>query len=251
MSQTFCFGKGWLGNLMQEQAQQEGIEFDGSTTKGTEQSLKWNIGEEVPKEVNGKAIIVAIPSSKWNIDQLVDFMKSLSKHSIAHLTWVSSTGAFEGDGLVSEYSEAPPRMTNEKAKRIQHQEEIAFSYFPKASIVRLGGLFGFERHPAKFFTNGRTIPNGEATANMIHGIDAAKLVLTCSQLKVQGLVVGVPPELPSRRAFYTAAFFYLKLGEANIAPGKEGKHVQSQRIGTEIPFDWKYNNPIKAYELEN
>ena len=253
MKKVFCFGLGWLGNIVKQYETEYDIRLFGTTASGKQGTVQWNIGSDIPREVIGCEVVVAIPASKWNETDLTKFLKQLVYAGITNILWVSSIGVYpEGTNRVfSEFNNLDEEELSEKEKNLLMQEQLVKTYFSDACILRLGGLFGYERHPAKYFQNNRPIANGQAKANMIHGDDAARLLLTCIVNKIHGVVNGVPPVTPARAMFYTKAFEFLKLGVPNIVDGNTGKHITSELVNKMFPFVWKYKSPIEAYELEN
>lgn len=245
----FCVGLGWLGKLVQETAEKKGVRMNGTTTNGRDETTPWKIGDAVPKEVNGCSVLVSIPASKWANHQLTQFLEQLTRFEVSHLVWVSSSGVFTQLGEHDETSK-PFKGVGERSDRLIAQEELVKKYFPNAAIIRLVGLFGYDRHPARYFTE-RSIPNPDAKANMIHGADAAKVCFNALTARWKGVIHGVPPELPSRKLFYVQAFRYLELGTPTFEEENNAKTIVSKRLGNELIIDWSYSNPIHAYEVEN
>jgi hypothetical protein len=251
MTKVFCFGLGWLGEIVVSFANQYDMIVEGTTSSDKAGTAKWNIGDDISEEVTGCTIMVAIPASKWNEKDLALFLVQLVEKEITNILWVSSIGVYpEGEDFVfDEQTDLSQAHLTEKNQNLLMQEEKVLNNFPKACILRLGGLFGFERHPAKYFQNDRPIKNVQAPANMIHGNDAAQLLLTCLSKNISGVVNGVPPEVPSRKHFYQKAFQFLALGTPNMEDGNIGKLVKSNRVNKEFQFKWQYKSALAAYEL--
>jgi len=251
MTKVFCFGLGWLGEIVASFAKQYNMIVEGTTSSGKAGNVKWNIGDDIPEEAVGCSIVVAIPASKWNEKDLGLFLNQLVEKRITNILWVSSIGVYpEGEDFVfDEQTDLSEIYLTEKNQNLLMQEGKVFNNFPKACIIRLGGLFGYERHPAKYFQNDRPIKNAQAPANMIHGNDAAQLLLTCLSRNISGVVNGVPPEVPSRKHFYQKAFQFLALGTPNLENGNTGKLIKSDRVNKEFEFRWQYKSALAAYEL--
>lgn len=253
MKKVFVFGLGWLGNIVKQFENEFNLIVAGTTATGKAGTIQWEIGDDIPKEISGCYVVVAIPASKWNEPDLIKFTEQIKQFNIASVLWVSSIGVYpEGIGLqFSESTILDENKLSEKGKRLIWQENLITSAFNSACVLRLGGLFGYQRHPANYFLNDRPIENAEAKANMIHGDDAARLVLTCIVQEITGIVNGVPPNAVSRSKFYLKAFEFLQLGTPNLINDNIGKHITSEYINIKFPFNWKYQSPIDAYEMEN
>lgn len=251
MTKIFCFGLGWLGEIIASFAKQYDMIVEGTTSSGKAGTVKWDIGDDIPKEVSECCIVVAIPASKWNEKDLALFLDLLVEKEITKILWVSSIGVYpEGvDFVFDEQTDLSEVHLTKKNQSLLMQEGKILNYFPNACLLRLGGLFGYERHPAKYFQNDRPIKNMQAPANMIHGNDAAQLLLTCLSKNISGVVNGVPPEVPSRKHFYQKAFQFLALGTPNMEDGNVGKLVKSNRVNKEFEFKWQYKSALAVYEL--
>lgn len=247
---VFCFGVGWLGTRLVNKLNEDSFNVVGGTNRSGEHGfIKWEVGQPIPEVKVETTIVIAIPNSKWDEGTLLQFLEELSSKQINRLIWCSSVGAYGNSNEVQTEQDAfRLKQLTEKADYLQKQEKKVLQFFPDACVLRLGGLFGDDRHPALYLVN-KAIPNPLAAANMIHATDATNLLFTLLKNNIKGVVNGVPPELPTRQQFYTTAFKKLALGLPQFGYQITMKHIASERINKEFDFKWSYRNPVMAYEV--
>jgi nucleoside-diphosphate-sugar epimerase len=137
----------------------------------------------------------------------------------------------------SVYAESNDEL-NEKAPlnegRVARAEAL-FTTNPnfKCTVLRFGGLFGYNRLPGNFFPEGRIIPNPEGVVNLIHRDDCIGIINALLEQEVWGEIFNAcAPTHPTRREFYTRE--QLKLGRPkpvfNSANPDTGKRINSQKL---------------------
>jgi len=76
----------------------------------------------------------------------------------------------------------------------------------RSTVIRLAGLIGPGRHPARFFAGRKDIPNGRAPVNLIHLDDCIGIVKAVLRGDFEGEIMNAcAPDHPSRQEFYTLA----------------------------------------------
>jgi len=116
------------------------------------------------------------------------------------------------------------------------------------SVLRFGGLFGPNRHPAGFFPSGRILPNPEGNVNMLHLEDAVNAVICTLFRSGGGDVFNVcSPEKVSRRDFYSTAF---SLNDLRIQGFSEGignsRTIDVSAIGEKLGFEFRFSSALDA-----
>ncbi|WP_185967991.1 NAD(P)-binding domain-containing protein [Thalassotalea sp. PS06] len=163
------------------------------------------------------------------ITQLVSAAESQSIQ-LEHIIMCSSTAVYNGlSGRVDEQSElnlqAPKVAIMAKA-----EQAILNSQINDKQVLRLGGLIGPNRHPGRFFREGRVIPNPDSVINFIHQQDVIEIIsemINKPGLKSQPVINGVSPNHPSRQTFYEKAHQVLGREMPAFSPQAEdeGKQV--------------------------
>src|SRR5690606_15302388 len=86
--------------------------------------------------------------------------------------------------------------------------EALFSENPafQTTVIRLGGLIGPGRHPGRFFSGKKNVPNGMAPVNLIHLDDCIGLIEAVIEKNIwNGVFNACAPQHPSRQEFYSNA----------------------------------------------
>src|SRR5690606_14641286 len=113
------------------------------------------------------------------------------------------------------------------------------------TILRLGGLFGGQRIPGKYFSNKKGIA-GHPPVNYIHRVDAVRLVHWVIQQRLWNQTYnGVAPLHPSRREVYERNAFLLGFDKPSAyedPPLSPWKKVSSNKI-LQSGFQFIYPDP--------
>lgn len=140
------------------------------------------------KHLNDATFVVNIPPGRrnTNLDTFTNNMLSLIDDAIAakvaHIVFISTTSVY-GDStsdIVTEDSPTSPETASARAHVIIENHLLAHSNKTKVSVVRLAGLVGPDRHPAKSLS-GRTITAGNKRVNLVHihdVVEALTVIIT-------------------------------------------------------------------------
>jgi len=154
-------------------------------------------------------VILNIPPGRRNQDlsdytaRMINLIQTLSKTTMSHLIFVSTTSVYgEQTRVVKETSSLQPETASARAhEEIEHT--IARELPSRFSIVRLAGLTGPDRHPARSLA-GRALTQGNKVVNLVHVHD----VVTALSKLIQNGPVSRPLHLcssahPTRGVYYT------------------------------------------------
>jgi nucleoside-diphosphate-sugar epimerase len=118
-------------------------------------------------------------------------------------------------------------------------------------ILRLGGLFGSDRHPVKYLAGREGISSGDAPVNLVHREDVIAATISVMSQKAKNEIFNVCSDHhPTKKELYT------KLAEKSgleipsfDSGGSEEKLVDGSRIKKDLGFEYKHND-LFAYEFE-
>lgn len=213
MRKVSILGCGWLGLPLAARLVELGYEVKGSTTSRQRLDLLADCGIEpylvdigrMPDDIrdflDSPILIVNIPSKTLQDHQ--GLLARIEESPVEKLLFVGSTSVYgninrtitEEDGLESK--DAPWSLI-EKVWR----GSSAF----QTTVVRLGGLIGYERDPARFFPPGKSIPAPESRVNMIHRDDCVAIIERIIERGVWGETFNCCTDShPTKREFYTKA----------------------------------------------
>jgi nucleoside-diphosphate-sugar epimerase len=252
-------GCGWLGKALGKAFIEKGISVKGTTT--TPQKLEELremgispflfqsdlLNNIVLTELGSDVVVVTVPPSKRGQEndslamhqRLIEQLKSLGNPP---LCYTSSTSAYpDEDRVFTEQDILPEGL-------MLNIENLYQSAFPECTILRLGGLFGPERNPARFFSGKKIVPRPFAAINMTHQIDAAQALLAIMISGKSGIYNVVSPEHPTRVDFYTRAALAsgMEVPDFDLTDLPKGKIVSSSKLIREIGYTFQCGNPLSC-----
>jgi len=118
------------------------------------------------------------------------------------------------------------------------------------TIIRMAGLVGDQRHPARFFAGRNDISNGGHPVNLIHRKDAISLISLCIKNEVWGEVFnGCSSVHPSKSAYYTFACEQFGLEKPTFIEGEVGKSISNERSKEQLGFTYQMDNPYDYWRV--
>lgn len=248
MVKIAIIGCGWLGmSLAKKLIQQKYVVF-GSTTNPSKLSILENTGI-LPFLYDGTSAD-NLPDWKAEIDYLIlNFPPSKSENypkqiasilkqfpTACKVIFTSSTGVYqEIEGEVTEDSAVKkdhPVFLAETEVRIAHQN---------FTILRLAGLIGPNRHPAKFFS-GRTMADGNMFVNLVHLNDVIAAIVQIIKQGCENKTFNVCwPEHPKKAIYYLEKTKEFQMDAPLVEfSDKLGKKVDGTRIAKELHFNYSF-----------
>lgn len=168
---------------------------------------------------------------------LAEFATLAKAHAMIHC---SSTGVYQGlNGEVDEQQNAGPSA---KAQLLW-QGEQQLARFQPCVTLRLAGLFGPLRHPAKFLA-GRVCQDGGNAVNLVHSDDIIAFVEQLLRLpELPNTRFNLcSPSHPSKQVFYRQAIHAAGLPAATFIDATTQHHVVSSQKSLEVTgFYYRHN----------
>jgi nucleoside-diphosphate-sugar epimerase len=243
-------GCGWLGLALAVELRNKGYTVYGSTTsiiKVKELEAKGIMPFVI--DINDKNInisnflfsdilIIAIPSK--NISAFKNLIKKVEKSEVCKVLFVSSTSVYSNtNGIVTEET-----VTNKSALANIENLFRTNSIF-ESTIIRFGGLFGYDRKPGNFIKSGKEIENPEGYINLIHRDDCIQIIEQIIIRNAWNNVLNACTDShPTRREFYLKEA--KKLGKPTIIFNEKSENnykiVNSQKMKSLLNYEFKYIN---------
>ena len=213
MSKVSILGCGWLGLPLAERLLELGYKVKGSTRSEERLDLLADSGvapflidigrpsESIRSLLESPILIIDTPSK--NLQDYQKLLIRIEGSAVEKLLFVSSTSVYgnvdrtitEEDGLES--ADDPWSII---------ENLLRGSPVFRTTIVRFGGLIGYERDPARFFPSGKPIPAPESRVNMIHRDDCVAIIERIIDRGVWGETFNCCADShPTKRDFYTKA----------------------------------------------
>lgn len=161
------------------------------------------------------------------------------------LIYTSSTSVYgNGGGHLDE--DAPVRPYTTSAQMVvQVERTLRAEWGDRLTVLRLGGLVGGQRDPARYFAARQDAPDPDSPVNLVHREDVVGAIVAVLAQQAWGKVYNiVAPEHPTRQSHYTFRAEQMGLEPPQFArEGKIGKLVSGKRIVTELDFEYQHPDP--------
>ena len=269
-------GCGWLGTPLANLLISKGYIIKGSTTTPSklERLNELNIvpylvhfRKKYPPEnlsdfLLSDVLIICIPPGRNNSEKNEDYRRmaaqvseSLLRSTVKQLIFISSTSVYgDNNQEVDENTVAVPDNGSGKLLLEVEQQFLALQNLTdiKVSVLRLSGLIGPDRHPARFFAGKTDIPNGLAPVNLIHLDDVCGIVLKLiDKGDINGIFTASAPSHPTKQEFYTQAAKQLQLPLPTFKNELNNwKIIRSDKIASVLEYNFQVDD-LSEWLLRN
>jgi nucleoside-diphosphate-sugar epimerase len=217
MKSVSILGCGWLGFPLAKKLLNEGYEVKGSTTTLSKmeelkeagiQAFNFQLpNEELNREFfNSDYLVINIPpkTSKMGVNYHAESLRSILKYIPDHqkIIYISATSVYpKVDYLISEDHELD--VNAERALALIQAEELLSNQFnDRLTIIRFGGLLGYDRIPGRYYS-GKNLAQHQQKVNYIHRDDAIGIIIAImNQNKWTYILNGVAPKHPSKKEVF-------------------------------------------------
>ncbi len=243
-------GCGWLGLPLASKLASDGYIVSGSTTSISKlDKLKSedvtpflidisNLDDNISGFLNSEILIIAITSKK--INDYKKLLQLIERSQIKKVIFVSSTSVYENSNqIITEESST-------KNTQLLHIEKLFIENKKiKTTIIRFGGLFGYNRIPGNFIPLNKKMENPEGFVNLIHRDDCIRIIEQLILKNVWDTTLNACADShPKRRDFYTKE--NIKLGNKNTLFNEnsmnEYKIISSEKLKSILDYNFKYSN---------
>ncbi|MPQ47147.1 NAD(P)H-binding protein [Marinifilum sp. N1E240] len=213
------------------------------------------INEDFDKEFfNSDILIVNFPPKRrddiieFHERQVLSLLNAIKNSAVKKVIFVSSTSVYANtNSVVDELNTDTPDKNSGKALRIVEelfQQEDSFD----TTIVRFGGLIGYDRKPGRFFAGKKQVKDGESPVNLIHRDDCIGIINHIIENELWGEIFNACcPEHPKRKDFYkhAAKLGGFELPEFSLTK-EQFKIISSEKLIKTSGYLFHFSNPIDA-----
>jgi nucleoside-diphosphate-sugar epimerase len=203
-------------------------------------------------------IILNIPSGRKSIQadffttHMVELLEAIATEGDAQLIFISTTSVYgDKNGNITEQSPLSPTTDSGKA-HVKIEQFIGEKFGARACVLRLAGLVGKDRHPAKYLAGRTGIPNGKHPVNLIHQFDVINAIQQIINLHVWGETLHLcSTEHPSREEYYSWAVEKLGLQSPEFLPsesGSTGKLIDANWTLQKLGLILQYRSPFHMFD---
>lgn len=175
-----------------------------------------------------------------NIDSFKALIAMIRQSPVKQVLFVSSSSVYQN--LNREVSEDE---TAENPDSVLFQIENLFKQEKSfaTTILRFSGLIGPDRHPGRFFRNGKTVKQADAPVNLIHLDDCVGIIdAILKQSAWYQTFNGCADTHPTKRQFYThmASLANMPVPEFADYDSLSYKIVSNQKIKTQLHYHFRH-----------
>ena len=248
-------GTGWLGLPLAEHFVANGYLVNGSTRSPERFDIltKANITpffldlERLTDKDKGffEADILVINIPFKGVGEFAKLVTVIETSNIDKVIFVSSTSVYRNDaGEINEEDET----ALSPCKLLDIESLFTANQHFTTTIVRFGGLIGYNRNPAHFFKNGKVINKPESKVNLIHRDDCINILDRIIGLNAWGKTYnGCADTHPTKKEFYTYACQMSKLPIPNCADDNDPSYkvILNTKVKQELNYRFVHTDVLK------
>jgi hypothetical protein len=200
-----------------------------------------------------EVLIINIPPSLrkkpsgFHLAQIEEINNHILKSEVKKVIYISSTSVYpEINQKINE-----DFIINEPLPEIfKAENSLKMNSNIDVTILRCGGLMGYDRIPAKYFAGRKDIPQGDKPVNYIHRDDVIEVIYQIIKKNIWGELLNlVAPIHPTKMEVCekTAEDFEMKRPEFSEERSSEYKIIEAERVVQILNYDFKYPNPLTFY----
>lgn len=263
-------GCGWLGRPLGAELVRQGFRVKGSTTTpdklddlradGIEPYLirldPELTGENAVDFFDADLLFLNVPPPRKRDDlrthhlrQIDAVIDAVSNAPIAWLIFASSTGVYPKTGRVMTEADAPTDpdaaegpMRATGTVLIEAEQRLLAADGFDTTVLRFAGLYGGDRHPARFMAGRKHAKGGDAPVNLIHRDDCIGIVQAVIEQDARNEVFNACADAhPTRREFYSEAARQIGLEPPTFADGDGGtnKIVSNEKLKRTLGYTFR------------
>ncbi|TYP93303.1 Nucleoside-diphosphate-sugar epimerase [Fodinibius salinus] len=270
-------GCGWLGLPLAENLRDSGHTVKGSTTSAEKLNLLRNKNitpflleltpqiecEECNDFWDSDLLVLNIPPGRgrdnieeYHLQQINTVAEQLSGSPIDRLIFISSTSVYPPQpGIVAESDTEKGNAKRPSGNALLKAETLLMEQESfDTTIIRFGGLYGYDRNPAHFLAGRKNVSGGNAPINLIHRDDCIGIIDRIIDKDVRGEIFnGVSDGHPPKNMYYPAAAESLGLEppsfDENEDKDKNYKVVSNRKLKELLDYRFTYPNPMDKLQL--
>jgi len=274
METISILGCGWLGLPLGVYLVKKGYKVKGSTTEPDNlKPIKENgiepylivlnpeiHGENIDEFLNCEVLIIDFPPERredmvnYHQDQIRSVISAIRSGTVKYVIFTSSTSVYpDANREVFEDLELKPTKSSGKAL-LKVESLLRESRKFETTIIRFGGLIGYDRMPGKFLAGKKNLTSGDAPVNLIHRDDCIQIIYKIIRNNIWGETFNACADLhPTRKQYYTqqAKLIGLTPPTFNESGTCNYKIVSNKKLKKLLNYKFKYPDPAKIVESQD
>jgi nucleoside-diphosphate-sugar epimerase len=191
MKKVLVIGCGWLGLPLALKLKDLGYSVSGTTRNEERQKalvsrdIPFFTEAEIPPNLEFDAVVCTLTPPKNELDRAIHAKIASQARGISQFIYTSSISIYPDiEGTVTEVDE-------DETSPIYALENIYLQALPQAVILRLGGLHGFNRHPARFLSGRKNVAKPLAPINLVSGLEVISAIELVLRKDINGQIINI------------------------------------------------------------
>jgi nucleoside-diphosphate-sugar epimerase len=191
MKKVLVIGCGWLGLPLALKLKDLGYSVSGTTRNAERQKaleskdIQFFNDPEIPSNADFDAVICTLTPPKSEADREIHQKIAKQAKNVTQFIYTSSISIYPDiEATVSEINE-------DESSPMFALESIYLKELPQAVILRLGGLHGFNRHPARFLSGRKNVAKPLAPINLVSGLEVISAIELVLRKDVTGEIYNI------------------------------------------------------------
>ncbi len=267
-------GCGWYGLPLAIRLARAGFSVNGSTTSEdklktlkehqiSEYLIRMEPGLKSPANVDSffaaDALVLNIPpgrgqehaASRYRL-MMDNLMPHLISSPVSLVVFISSTSVYGDLNRVVHEDDAGEGEVSESGRIMLETEKLLLGRTEFATtVLRFGGLYGNDRHPARYLSGKTELSNPEGPVNLVHLEDCIRVTERIIRKQAGNEIFNVVcDEHPNRKTYYTEMCRRLGLKKPQFAEQQESdcwKQVANRKLKQDLGYAFKYPSPYEGY----
>ena len=223
MKKVLVIGCGWLGLPLALKLRDLGYIVSGTTRNSERQNtlesreIPFYVVPEIPSNEDFDAVICTLTPPKNEVDRAIHEKIALQAKNVTQFIYTSSISIYPDiEASVSEVNE-------DESSPMFALESIYTKQLPQAVILRLGGLHGFNRHPARFLSGRKNVAKPMAPINLVSGLEVISAIELVLRKDITGEIFNiVSDDHRSRIEYYSSVCDELGIPRPEFENTSEG-----------------------------
>jgi nucleoside-diphosphate-sugar epimerase len=251
MNSITIIGLGWLGAACADYFHRKNFSVKG--TKRNVQTtfpfevLNYQLGDDFPVQALSETVIITIAAKDANLAHFQKLFLELNNPNVTKVVFISTTSVYsKQEGELMEDLDLQSSISD--SLHLQ-TSELLLKTIPNAVVLRLAGLVGPNRHPAKFLSGKTNLPNPNQYVNLVHQLDVIKIIERCVELKFKGILNVCSSKHYTRKEFYTKVCKHAKLALPEFADVDSEKRrlVSNRKSMLALHYQYVYDDLLEYY----
>ncbi len=265
-------GCGWLGLPLACELIENGHTVKGSTT--TEQKIKkleekgiepylLNFKPQLDCEGNSceeffesDLLVLNIPPGRrrnnvieFHTNQIESVINQLQDSPVQFVIFASSTSVYPKiGGIMKEQDIELGNATRDSGEALLQAEDMLLNqdHFD-TTVVRFGGLYGYDRNPANYLAGKKNVSGGNAPVNLIHRDDCINILTTIIEDDIRGEVFNaVSDGHPPKNQYYQIIAEQAGMEPPSFLPDEEKNYkvISNRKLKKALNYRFTYPNPL-------